>query len=475
MIRLISSKHKFGNHFAPNLKQYIVSITSNHNICAEINNKSTSIMIQQSSEESSQNKNDRRPNQEEQQHQRSYNHTTTTKNYDKNNKERLNSNNYNKANKKYIDNDNNRINRFKHKKSILPPTIITNNFSNMPTKRQYTIKYSVHAPLCSCDKIKTIKMLLLKEKEEERNNEQHDDDVNANNNNESNLNGLLVVPESPLSRDFKSKIYHCQETSREIFDTSPMLCEVKLKNEIYLKKQEDQQEQPNIKLRCAVCLLKEHKPNGFVALHSLSFQILMKIKNNITAIANKKRQLNILHSDHAHEVCILPKHLLWSYYRNRKNIEKLNVLTKVIISHLVNQGVPNLNYDNNDDNCCNYKIKLGHHLAFMLGLIYKKQIYNPSYILLLYYHDSPTKITIDLSGGKRHLGEDSWQCAIRETEEEMSLVMDDENNDDWKWNIVETLDDKRISENIYFMVNPIEKKNIDDGDDGEILLEQLKL
>jgi len=32
---------------------------------------------------------------------------------------------------------------------------------------------------------------------------------------------------------------------------------------------------------------------------------------------------------------------------------------------------------------------------------------------------------LDLPGGKRHLGESTFQCAIRETEEETSLVVDE--------------------------------------------------
>jgi len=52
-----------------------------------------------------------------------------------------------------------------------------------------------------------------------------------------------------------------------------------------------------------------------------------------------------------------------------------------------------------------------------------------SYLLAIVFRDEnkdgSISFEIDLPGGKRHLGETSFQCAIRETYEETSLLIDE--------------------------------------------------
>ena len=57
---------------------------------------------------------------------------------------------------------------------------------------------------------------------------------------------------------------------------------------------------------------------------------------------------------------------------------------------------------------------------------------------------------VDIPGGKRYLGETSLQCAIRETEEETSLVIDEK----WLDSLVEDDISESFRQNRYYFLQP---------------------
>jgi len=131
-------------------------------------------------------------------------------------------------------------------------------------------------------------------------------------------------------------------------------------------------------------------------------------------------------------------------------------VTQKILNHMMEQGVPISNdtdtintgsVDNNigdndpypNNTAPNTTISIGHHLKTALKLTRSDHQFNSAHFLTIVYDDTTTttattnkntqpictpKYTIDLPGGKRRLGESSWEGAVRETEEEMSLVVD---------------------------------------------------
>jgi hypothetical protein len=160
------------------------------------------------------------------------------------------------------------------------------------------------------------------------------------------------------------------------------------------------------------------------------------------------------HSDHAHFVATLPMDPLMKLNQS-KTRSQVQAAQDEVVQHLVNQGVP-IEPDTHD-------IKIQHHLSTLLWLF--KDRHNPinrklqsdgmdasSYWLVLGYNDTETSHphwSLDLPGGKRHLGESTMEAAIRETEEETSLVW----GADW---IREELRGQGRSDfmNLYYMLSP---------------------
>ena len=76
------------------------------------------------------------------------------------------------------------------------------------------------------------------------------------------------------------------------------------------------------------------------------------------------------------------------------------------------------------------KVKLGHHLSTLLRMMEgrkkDKDLAKFTHWMVLGYAVGPDSWLLDLPGGKRHLGESTLDCAVRETEEECSVTIDRE-------------------------------------------------
>lgn len=125
---------------------------------------------------------------------------------------------------------------------------------------------------------------------------------------------------------------------------------------------------------------------------------------------------------------------MWNLHRSKTRAQTSKAVDD-ILGHLSGQDV-DVGIERLTDG-----IELGHHLSAVLNLKERSDDY---WLVLGYDHDK--SLVLDLPGGKRHLGETSLEGAIRETEEEMSLVWDA------SW-VVNALGGRKGC-NRYFMLHP---------------------
>jgi hypothetical protein len=178
-----------------------------------------------------------------------------------------------------------------------------------------------------------------------------------------------------------------------------------------------------IKVSCAACLL-ERVPNGFVFINSTIKTIVECArdearKNAQGLLQNGKK----LHADHADNVLVLSSKLLQPMPLSR-NAEVNKFIQNSLDNHCSLKE--QLNVQGMDVQGLE-RIVLGHHLKSLL-MTFKNQK-EDCFLLAIAYRDESnengsTTIQLDLPGGKRHLGESSFDCAIRETMEETSLLVD---------------------------------------------------
>ena len=199
---------------------------------------------------------------------------------------------------------------------------------------------------------------------------------------------------------------------------------------------------PPFKVSCAVCLLNDN-PNGFVCMTSSSVDDLNKVIQRAKDVAHRKQnEPGGLHHDHAHFVCAIEIRSLANLQKQPKSTE----YKQAILSQLQEGGAPMA------PNAA-AKVKMGHHLVTLLRILEgrkkKKDQNNKSHWMVLGYKTGPETWELDLPGGKRHLGESTSDCAIRETEEECSVAIDP------KWisgDQVNALHDGEC--NVFYMIEP---------------------
>ena len=255
------------------------------------------------------------------------------------------------------------------------------------------------------------------------------------------LDGLVVLP------DIKSinSIYLCLGTSYHAFQSNPKDTELKLLDELFTANGsadnvDDGGGGQPYKVSCAQCLLRD-KPNGFVCVSSPSIQTVGVARElAMKRIRYKKAEQIPLHSDHSEHVCVVSRKVLWQceIAKTRDQSNKADYSLRNILSK---QGVENLG------NGC--KIDLGHHLSSLLHIT-KKDVDADSAYWLVMLQWTGTKYMVDLPGGKRHLGETSWEGATRECEEECSLQID------ISWVHGEPRKSARKADvgNVYYMLRP---------------------
>ena len=352
--------------------------------------------------------------------------------------------------------------------------IIESNFQSIyHNKLCRAAKYKVHAPLCSCPKVVKLRQRYDEEENNSNNYPQNNNnistvapssggyaeniqfDIDGNISHQlsqlkldgASLSGssnpfdnLIVLPDTKGSNP---PIYICNNTNLETFQRNATSCELKLAGEIFsinIGKVEDttslDNNIPSFKVSCAICLLTSHQRNGFVAIISSS---LRDVQSTIQSARDATPETEQRHADHAHFVCAiqlsyLDSLLLAGKTRRSKNEE----ITKDILSQIrnddgVTSSLPTTDMKIPSEETALVEIEMGHHLTSLLRLLQtQKSNTKQQYIMVLGYIDSNQSITLDLPGGKRHLGESTIQGFVREVEEECSLCIDY----DWAFSFV---------------------------------------
>ena len=145
-----------------------------------------------------------------------------------------------------------------------------------------------------------------------------------------------MIPDGNRTRE----IYFCQGTDRASFKTNALGCEMQLAQEIF-----NGHTDRAPKIKCAICLLRGHQQNGFVAITS---KLEDGLEQTIQTANDAKKEKSNLHSDHSDFVFACKMSSLTS---PGKYAETLNQMGR-------------------DDVC---QIKLGHHLESFVWILDNKQ------------------------------------------------------------------------------------------------------
>ncbi len=318
-------------------------------------------------------------------------------------------------------------------------------------------KYKVHAPLCSCSKADRLRQRYHQEKDkfDNRNISERLKDLDIS----DPFDNLLVVPDTKTT----PAIFVCNQTTSIDFGNDATACENTLAKEIFDNTDTTSFDKFPFKVSCALCLL-DHQKNGFVAIVAASADGLDPTieKANACKVANKTASLK-LHSDHAHFICAVQLSSLKTLVRSAKTRSKQNQIVAEILSQLKNGDVDLSAID--EEPLCS--IKLGHHLTSLLWLEGTlKGNRSGQHIMVLGYIDGSTELTLDLPGGKRHLGESTLESLVREVEEESSLKLDKQwlaerlsrrygGLLDRNCEGIHALESTKENGNVYFIVPPI--------------------
>jgi hypothetical protein len=329
-------------------------------------------------------------------------------------------------------------------KSRSPPKmkVVTCDFPSMH-KRCGAARYKVHKPGCSCNKIKQARLALSITSGGNDDNKIDDSSPSNPDPTMEQLDGLVVIPETR----FITLIYLCLNTSAEEFQRDSFATEKKLRSELFPPSSSSSEETVSFKASCAACLLK-HEPNGFVCVSSLSRQTVDFARDLARKRADEKRNEGELHSDHAHYVCSLSKRTMWNLLDSARTRQQKRIAADQVMEQLSQQGAPAESGEN---------VEFGHHLRSLLLMSKSSDSdTDTTHWLTLVYDDRENGEkkepcwTIDLPGGKRHLGETTFQGAVRETEEELSLQIDE------KWKLEENPRSSDETNAYYFLTPPSE-------------------
>lgn len=267
-----------------------------------------------------------------------------------------------------------------------------------------SFRFKVHKPGCQCSKVKNIR---------ERNSLANGcDELHRS---------LIVVPDCGGRFLPAAYLYPVPEAAGNDTSATLLTHELKLKDVIF----PPDGPSPDIKVSCAACLL-EGVPNGFSCVNSTTSRIAVEYardeaRKNAQSLRDSGKKL---HADHADEVVILESKLLRSVARSpsgKKGGPQSPSIDdhKALRDHLEEEGM-----DMTDVK----RINLGHHIQSLLRTMKNKDYFFLAIAFrdeLVQQHYHVVSIELDLPGGKRHLGESSFDCAIRETLEETSLLIDD--------------------------------------------------
>ena len=336
-----------------------------------------------------------------------------------------------------------------------PISVFVSDFDSFREHCQHAARYKVHRPNCSCPNVKNLlsNRLIVSAPVAEQNNQGVHGNVNSFSEDvldewtsDKLRDGLLVLPQTKSI----SSVYFCLHTTAKTFDCDPEEAERKLRTELFPDRNSDRVAK-SFEVSCAACLLYD-EPNGFACVSSTSQESVDRVRDKARRLADAK--LDRKHADHAHFVATVPLDALAKLHRS-KTRHQIQSAQDELEQHLVNQGVP-LQPDANE-------IKLQHHLSSLLWLTKdlqtngsRTQPTNCCWYWLVIVFDNTNQTqhphwSLDLPGGKRHLGESSLEAAIRETEEETSLIWDAQ------W-IREERRGRRPSDSVnrYYMLSPLD-------------------
>jgi len=292
---------------------------------------------------------------------------------------------------------------------------VTDDFKNFIKGSNGARRYKVHKPGCSCHKIVNLRS-----------------EIELGGRNDGTFQSIAVVPDVKRAKS----VFEHTAVSVDSYNSDPLGCEKDLSNAIFPNSNSSQSDTHmvdiyDIKVSCANCML-EIEPNGFVCCASSKENIerardLARIK-----IDDLQSSGITLHHDHADFICCLSirviKSLINSTRRRGKVKGEKSAGSPELLKELLSDNVPVDDYAEGSE----LRFSVGHHLKTALEILqrtkdHKNRVFKNSHILVIITKSKRNdwlSLELDLTGGKRHLGERSFECAVRETMEESSLSID---------------------------------------------------
>ena len=168
-------------------------------------------------------------------------------------------------------------------------------------------------------------------------------------------------------------------------------------------------------------LLKHFEENSTIGLsEEQEFYDLFKSNYQNSKIKNAKCRLNVSDGTCNAFVCV---YSLSNKSKIKALIHRADVAKrskeKLQHDHCDRLTVESIHFFNES-----YKCKFLHHFKQVKAIAQTHEIVTVNYVMVMNTYNRLTgNIDFDIPGGKRRLGESSFDCAIRETEEETSLAL----------------------------------------------------
>lgn len=174
-----------------------------------------------------------------------------------------------------------------------------------------------------------------------------------------------------------------------------------------------------VKVRCAKCLL-DSVPNGCAVVCGTPAELAAVARQ---ATRGRDAASEPLHHDHAHAVAHVPAALLTQLARLGTRTARADQHAR-LAACLAEQGLEPSDPDAAGSTPEQPTVVLGHHIDTVAG----RQLFGAAAIpvdasLLVLLYGNGAGWDLDLPGGKRHLGEGTWACTVRESREESSLQL----------------------------------------------------
>jgi hypothetical protein len=329
---------------------------------------------------------------------------------------------------------------------------ILTDFSRLVQESQ-AARYKVHKPKCSCSKVRALALTTRTKRNENENRKDERQNFETS-------DGFVILPDIKTIQS----IFTGGSATAESYLLDPLGCEKTLQEIIFSPKTTDNNQtqiKVKVKVSSASCIL-HNEANGFLCITSPSRTIV----DGAQICAREAQQLKAdkgiaLHPDHADYICTLRQSILKSLLAGKKSNGNGNPSSEsmnMLLQELRDQGV---DVSNDANSIHKPMIVIGHHLKTMLNMNITKGKDNFMFTMITKTIKKERCVfEIDLPGGKRHLGETSFECAVRETEEETSLLIDET----WMIGDGKPVRSRDQSErgNVFFLARPPQKDILED-------------